>query len=67
MRDYKQETENRVKYIQDKLKESNAKGIILGNSGGKDSALVLILCKLACENTIGVIMPCSSRETMGRL
>jgi NAD+ synthase len=65
MRDYKQETENRVKYIQDKLKESNAKGIILGNSGGKDSALVLILCKLACENTIGVIMPCSSKRNYG--
>jgi len=65
MRDFKQETENRVKYIQDKLKESNAKGIILGNSGGKDSALVLILCKLACENTIGVIMPCSSKRNYG--
>ena len=32
MRDYKQETENRVKYIQDKLKESNAKGITLGTA-----------------------------------
>lgn len=65
MRDFKVETENRVRYIQQKLKESNAKGIILGNSGGKDSALVLILCKLACQNTIGVIMPCSSRRNYG--
>lgn len=65
MRDYKKETDNRVRYIQEKLKESHTKGIILGNSGGKDSALVLILCKLACDNTIGVIMPCNSKRNYG--
>lgn len=65
MRDYKQETEARVQYIKDKLQESKSKGIIFGNSGGKDSALVGILCKLACNNTVGVIMPCSSKRNYG--
>ncbi|MEG1520528.1 MAG: NAD(+) synthase, partial [Clostridia bacterium] len=37
---------------------ANASGIVLGNSGGKDSALVGILCKMACENTVGIILPC---------
>ncbi|MEG1982048.1 MAG: NAD(+) synthase, partial [Clostridia bacterium] len=31
-------------------------------SGGKDSALVGILAKMACENTVGVIMPCKSTQ-----
>ncbi|MDR2571962.1 MAG: NAD(+) synthase [Oscillospiraceae bacterium] len=65
MRDYKKETEKRVLFIQKQLKESGAKGIVFGNSGGKDSALVGILCKLACENTVGLIMPCSSKCNYG--
>ena len=62
MRDYKVELENRVAFIQKLLKESGAKGIIYGNSGGKDSALVGILCKKACDNTTGIIMPCESKR-----
>ena len=65
MRDYKQEYENRVAFIRQLLADSGAKGIVFGNSGGKDSALVGILCKAACENTVGVIMPCSSRRNYG--
>ena len=65
MRDYKQEYEGRVAFIRQLLKDSGAKGIVFGNSGGKDSALVGILCKAACENTVGVIMPCSSRRNYG--
>ncbi len=61
MRDYKIELEKRIEFIRGKLKESHANGIVFGNSGGKDSALVGILCKLACENTVGIIMPCSSK------
>ena len=41
MRDYKLETEKRIKFIQDALAEAHADGIIIGNSGGKDSALVM--------------------------
>lgn len=62
MRDYKAEFENRVEFIKSVLADSGAKGIVYGNSGGKDSALVGILCKAACENTIGIIMPCTTRR-----
>ena len=62
MRDYKKELENRVEFIKKILHESGAKGIIYGNSGGKDSALVGILCKKACDNTTGIIMPCESKR-----
>ncbi len=62
MRDYAKETTDRVAFIKKNLADSGAKGIIFGNSGGKDCALVGILCKMACENTVGVIMPCSSKR-----
>ena len=62
MRDYKSEFEKRVEFIKSVLAESGAKGIVYGNSGGKDSALVGILCKAACDNTIGIIMPCTSKR-----
>ena len=65
MRDYKIETEQRIGFIREQLKNANAEGIIFGNSGGKDSALVGILCKKACENTVGVIMPCVSASNYG--
>ena len=60
MRDYTEEFENRVRFIREILSKSGAEGIVFGNSGGKDSALVGILCKAACDNTVGVILPCST-------
>ncbi len=65
MRDYKAELENRIQFVRDLLKKTGAKGIIFGNSGGKDSALVGIICKMACENTVGIIMPCASKQNYG--
>jgi len=65
LRDYKKELEIRVDFIRNKLKESHADGIIFGNSGGKDSALVGILSKYACDNTVGIIMPCMSKVNYG--
>ena len=65
MRDYAEEFERRVAFIREKLAESRCTGIVFGNSGGKDSALVGILCKAACEDTVGVIMPCASRRNYG--
>lgn len=62
MRNYKEETDKRVAFIQEILSQSKAEGIVYGNSGGKDSALVGILCKLACQNTVGILMPCSSKR-----
>lgn len=62
MRNYQEEFEKRVAFIRDLLKNSGAAGIVFGNSGGKDSALVGILCKAACDNTLGIIMPCNSKR-----
>jgi len=65
MRDYALELKNRIEFIQNILESSKASGIIFGNSGGKDSALVGILCKRACDNVLGVIMPCESKRNFG--
>lgn len=61
MRDYKLETEERVAFIRHMLSVSHSRGIVFGNSGGKDCALVGILCKMACENTVSVMMPAGSK------
>ena len=62
MRNYKQETEKRIEFIREQLKTAGATGIVFGNSGGKDSALVGILCRMACEDTLGVQLPVSKRN-----
>lgn len=62
MRDYKDELLKRVAFIKSMLKESGASGIVYGNSGGKDSALVGILCRAASDNVLGVMMPCQSKR-----
>lgn len=62
MRNYDEETRARVSWIAGQLSESKTKGIVFGNSGGKDSALVGILCKMATENVLGVVMPCESAQ-----
>ncbi len=65
MRDYKLEIEKRVAFIKEKIKEAHADGLIFGNSGGKDSALVGILCSMASENVLAVAMPCHSKRNYG--
>ncbi len=62
MRDYREETEKRVAFIRERLAESHTAGIVYGNSGGKDSALVGILCKKACDDTVGICLPCESKR-----
>ena len=66
MRDYKVETEQRVAFIRELVENSHSRGIVFGNSGGKDCALVGILAKLACDNTVSVMMPCSSSVNFGK-
>ena len=66
MRDYAEEFEGRVAFIRQLVDSAHVKGIVFGNSGGKDSALVGILCKAACEDTVGVIMPCASKRNYGQ-
>ncbi len=62
MRDYSEEFARRTDYIRSIVERSRASGIVYGNSGGKDSALTGILCKAACDNTLGLIMPCGSQR-----
>lgn len=62
IRNYKDELDSRVAFICDILSVSGSAGIVYGNSGGKDSALVGILCKTACKNTVGIMMPCQSKR-----
>ena len=62
MRNYQLETKKRVAFIREVLGAAGAKGIVYGNSGGKDSALVGILCKMACGDTVGLMMPCGSKR-----
>ena len=65
MRNWEKEKEKRVAFIRDLLATSGAKGVIFGNSGGKDSALVAALCSFATKNVLGVIMPCHSQRNYG--
>lgn len=60
----KEDIQKRVEFIKNIISQSSANGIIYGNSGGKDSVLVGILCKMACENTVGIIMPCQSKRNL---
>ncbi|NLL56199.1 MAG: NAD(+) synthase [Clostridiales bacterium] len=52
----------KVNWIKKVLKEANANGVVLGMSGGKDSALVGILAKMATDNVTGIIMPCQAKR-----
>ena len=56
------EAENAIKWIKDYVENTGAKGIIIGNSGGKDSATVLAMAVKAIgkENVLAVSMPCNS-------
>ena len=62
MRDWEKEKRDRIVFINKALKDAGAEGIVFGNSGGKDSVLVGILCRAACDNVLGVIMPCGSKR-----
>ena len=51
-----------IEWIRNYVKNSGAKGVVIGNSGGKDSATVIALCvrALGKDNVLAVAMPCSS-------
>lgn len=60
-KDYAKEVENRVNWIKSLLANSGTKGIVLGISGGIDSAVVAVLCqKAAGEKFLGLILPIES-------
>lgn len=62
MKNWEVEKNNRVAFLKQALADSGLKGFVYGNSGGKDSVLAGILCKLACDNTVGIMMPISDRN-----
>lgn len=51
-----------INWIKNYVEESGAEGVVIGNSGGKDSAVVIGLCTKALgkEKILTVAMPCSS-------
>lgn len=65
MRNYETETQKRIEFIRRVLLDAHADGVVFGNSGGKDSALVGILCKMACPKVYGIAMPCASSRNFG--
>ncbi len=65
MRDYQKEFDARVAFIRKLVADAHVRGIVYGNSGGKDCALTGILCKAACDDTVGVLMPCASGRNFG--
>lgn len=60
----KLEAQNLINFIKNYYKENNLKGVVIGISGGKDSAVVAALFTKALgkENVIGLSMPCHSRQ-----
>lgn len=58
------QTQKAIKWIKDYVETSKAKGIVIGNSGGKDSATVLAMAAKAVgkESVVAVSMPCFSNE-----
>lgn len=60
-----QEMENAIAWIKQYVEDSNSKGIVIGNSGGKDSATVLAMATKAIgkENVLAISMPCNSQNS----
>ncbi len=51
-------------WIRDQVALAKRRGVVLGLSGGLDSAVVAVLCNRAFpDNSLGLIMPCYSSET----
>ncbi len=57
-------TNDIIKFIRDYYDKNNLKGVVIGISGGKDSAVVASLfCKaIGSENVLGLWLPCNSKE-----
>ena len=63
--DVQKTTEKIIEDIREYYKKNNAKGAVIGLSGGKDSSVVasLMVKALGKENVIGLWLPCYSKES----
>lgn len=59
-----EETEKIIEFIRDYYKKNELKGVVIGISGGKDSAVAAALFTkaLKSENVLGIWMPCQSNN-----
>jgi NAD+ synthase len=61
--DAEKQVQKLVSWIKDKVRTAGCRGVVLGLSGGLDSAVLAVLCCRALpKDTLGVIMPCQSIE-----
>ena len=58
----KNEMEKAIAWIKEYVEKTKAKGVVIGNSGGKDSAVVLAMATKALgkEKVLAISMPCNS-------
>lgn len=50
-----------VHWLRARVKDAGAEGLVLGMSGGVDSSVLAVLCKVAFpDNTLGLLLPCHS-------
>ena len=56
--------ENIISWIRKQIKDSKKNGVVLGLSGGLDSSVVAVLCRLALgkEKVLSLILPCESQK-----
>ena len=61
-RTLEEEANNAIVWIKEYVEKSNVKGVVVGNSGGKDSATVLAMATRALgkERVLAISMPCNS-------
>ena len=65
VKDIEKEVQNIEKWILEYVENAHADGVVIGNSGGKDSATVIALATKALgkERVMTVAMPCNSIKT----
>lgn len=65
VKDIEKEVQNIEKWILEYVENAHADGVVVGNSGGKDSATVIALATKALgkERVMTVAMPCNSIKT----